>query len=189
MQHGILPRLDAVCSDCCGKYRCCGWSHVWLKPSCPWPWSGAHKCADGCHLTPLSPSPGSRPFPTTPYLSTSAMRRAKNGVKGGRATPSLLGTATREQISDYTMLQSIATGTFEDVKFYLFTRRRGGSGFVYAPRPLYANSALICKASAHFDFGASYMQHSDYFMADYKRLGHILIQCCRRGFPRAWRRT
>ncbi|EIW63025.1 uncharacterized protein TRAVEDRAFT_43329 [Trametes versicolor FP-101664 SS1] len=80
-------------------------------------------------------------------------KNARNNVKMGRATPSgLLGTATREQISDYTMLQSIATGTFEDVKFYLFSRRRGGSGFVYAPRPLYANSALICKASAHFDF-------------------------------------
>lgn len=74
-------------------------------------------------------------------------------------TPSLLSTATREQVSQYAMLDSMTTGTFEDVKFYLFTRRCGGSGFVYAPRALYANSALICKASAHFDFGASYKRH------------------------------
>ncbi|KAH9855262.1 hypothetical protein C2E23DRAFT_901636 [Lenzites betulinus] len=46
---------------------------------------------------------------------------------------------------------SFNTGTFEDVKFYLFSRR-SRSGVVYAPRPLFANTALLCKASSHFDF-------------------------------------
>ncbi|OJT01841.1 hypothetical protein TRAPUB_7706 [Trametes pubescens] len=67
------------------------------------------------------------------------------------ASTHLLSTATREQVTQHTMRHSITTGTFEDVKFYLFSRRKR-SGVVYAPRPLFANSALICKTSSHFDF-------------------------------------
>lgn len=94
------------------------------------------------------------------------VKKAKKSPKGSAApTPldvpdafttvdsaHLPSNATREQVSQHTMRHSIATGTFEDVKFFLFSRRKR-SGVVYAPRPLFANSALVCKASAHFDFG------------------------------------
>lgn len=94
------------------------------------------------------------------------VKKGKKGKKGSAApTPldvsgtlltvgsaHLPSNATREQVSQHTMRHSIATGTFEDVKFFLFSRRKR-SGVVYAPRPLFANSALVCKASAHFDFG------------------------------------
>ncbi|KAI8975820.1 hypothetical protein BD414DRAFT_467491 [Trametes punicea] len=62
-----------------------------------------------------------------------------------------LSTATREEVSQYAMLSSITNGAFEDVKFYAFSRRIG-PGQVDTARPLFANSALICKASSHFDF-------------------------------------
>ncbi|KAI0829632.1 hypothetical protein BC628DRAFT_1357957 [Trametes gibbosa] len=77
--------------------------------------------------------------------------RTRTPLAAPGAAAHLLTTATREQISQYAMLHSMATGTFEDVKFYLFSRRKD-SGVVYAPRPLFANSALICKTSPHFDF-------------------------------------
>ncbi|EIW63026.1 uncharacterized protein TRAVEDRAFT_43330 [Trametes versicolor FP-101664 SS1] len=72
-------------------------------------------------------------------------------IRDSRLRRRLPSNATREQVSQHTMRHSIATGTFEDVKFFLFSRRKR-SGIVYAPRPLFANSALVCKASAHFDF-------------------------------------
>ncbi|KAI0356217.1 hypothetical protein OH77DRAFT_1423820 [Trametes cingulata] len=67
------------------------------------------------------------------------------------ASVHLLNSATREQVSQYAMLHSIRSGAFEDVKFYAFSRR-GIKDLVNSPRPLFANSALICKASSHFDF-------------------------------------
>ncbi|KAI1796418.1 hypothetical protein LXA43DRAFT_879681 [Ganoderma leucocontextum] len=63
-----------------------------------------------------------------------------------------MNAATREEVSQYTMLASIEGGTFEDVKFYAFSRR-ARSGRVDTPRVLFGNSALIRKASSHFDFG------------------------------------
>ncbi|KAI0633354.1 hypothetical protein C8Q77DRAFT_1058079 [Trametes polyzona] len=63
-----------------------------------------------------------------------------------------LRTATREEVSQYAMLTSMTTGTFEDVKFYLFSRRDASSRLVHSPRPLYANRALLCKASPHLEF-------------------------------------
>ncbi len=63
-----------------------------------------------------------------------------------------MNAATREEVSQYTMLTSIESGMFEDVKFYAFSRR-AQDGRVDAPRALFGNSALIRKASSHFDFG------------------------------------
>ncbi|KAI0645431.1 hypothetical protein C8Q79DRAFT_692725 [Trametes meyenii] len=59
--------------------------------------------------------------------------------------------ATREEVSQHAMIHSITTGTFEDVKFYLFSRRTRSGTRVDTPRPLFANSSLICKASPHFE--------------------------------------
>ncbi|RPD78281.1 hypothetical protein L226DRAFT_567942 [Lentinus tigrinus ALCF2SS1-7] len=62
---------------------------------------------------------------------------------------------TFEDVKFYTfslaMLASITNGTFEDVKFYTFSRRTR-AGTIDSPLPLYANSALIRKASSHFNF-------------------------------------
>ncbi|TBU29596.1 hypothetical protein BD311DRAFT_660992 [Dichomitus squalens] len=60
-------------------------------------------------------------------------------------------TATREEVSQYAMLASIEGKAFEDVKFYSFSRL-SRSGRVDTPRALFGNSALIRKASSHFDF-------------------------------------
>ncbi|KAM5532553.1 hypothetical protein V8D89_013759 [Ganoderma adspersum] len=59
--------------------------------------------------------------------------------------------ATREEVSQYAMIASIEGGTFENVKFYAFSRR-ARDGRVDTPRALFGNSALIRKASSHFDF-------------------------------------
>ncbi|RDX50132.1 hypothetical protein OH76DRAFT_1455600 [Lentinus brumalis] len=58
----------------------------------------------------------------------------------------------REQVSQFAMLASMTRGNFEDVKFYAFSRRsRAKAGVVDTPLSLYGNSALIRKASTHFD--------------------------------------
>ncbi|KAI0331010.1 hypothetical protein GY45DRAFT_673313 [Cubamyces sp. BRFM 1775] len=62
-----------------------------------------------------------------------------------------LSTATRQQVSQHAMLTSITTGVFEDVKFYVFSRRTR-SGRVDTPRPLFANNALLVKVSQDFAF-------------------------------------
>lgn len=112
-----------------------------------------------------------------------AAKKGKKGKKGSAAPTSLdvpdtlttvcsahlPSTATREQVSQHTMRHSIATGMFEDVKFFLFSRRKR-SGVVYAPRPLFANSALVCKASAHFDFGMFHAKCSFLVIAELTRL-------------------
>ncbi|KAI0711678.1 hypothetical protein C8Q76DRAFT_737486 [Earliella scabrosa] len=58
--------------------------------------------------------------------------------------------ASKEEISDYTMLASIDGVAFEDVKFWTFSRR-AHSGTVDTPRGLFGNSALVRKASSYFD--------------------------------------
>ena len=60
--------------------------------------------------------------------------------------------ASKEEISDYTMLASIDGVAFEDVKFWTFSRR-ARSGTVDTPRGLFGNSALVRKASSYFDMG------------------------------------
>ncbi|KAH9910216.1 uncharacterized protein BXZ73DRAFT_58985 [Epithele typhae] len=59
--------------------------------------------------------------------------------------------ATREEVSQLAMSASITGNPFEDVKFYVFSRR-SATGRVDTPLPLYANSALIRKVSSHFDY-------------------------------------
>ncbi|KAI0633353.1 hypothetical protein C8Q77DRAFT_1157567 [Trametes polyzona] len=82
-------------------------------------------------------------------------RRAVSSAAGDDLAPAAsttktLQTATRAQVSQYAIPGGIRSGTFEDVKFYLFSRRNH-SGLVDTTRPLYANSALLRKASPHFD--------------------------------------
>ena len=63
-------------------------------------------------------------------------------------------SATRTQVQRMAMLSSMSGYSFEDVKFYAFSRRTH-SGSVDTPLPVFANSVLIRKASSHFDFGTS----------------------------------
>ncbi|THH23049.1 hypothetical protein EUX98_g8128 [Antrodiella citrinella] len=44
---------------------------------------------------------------------------------------------------------SMNTGSFYDTKFFVFSRRRSGSGLIDTPRPVYANSALLKAASPY----------------------------------------
>ena len=62
---------------------------------------------------------------------------------------------TREQISQLAMMASITGQAFEDVKFYAYSRRNL-QGIVDTPLPLFGNSALIRKASPHFNYGMIY---------------------------------
>ena len=90
-----------------------------------------------------------------------ALQKSSKAVASGTSVSSLLripvplSTATREQVSQYALLTSITGGTFEDVKFFAFSRRAASGESVGTPRPLFGNSALIRKASSHFDFGTS----------------------------------
>ncbi|KAM5532554.1 hypothetical protein V8D89_013760 [Ganoderma adspersum] len=60
-------------------------------------------------------------------------------------------STSRDQVQRAALLASVTGRSFEDVKFFAFSRRtRNGS--VDTPLPLLANSALIRKASSHFDF-------------------------------------
>lgn len=61
-------------------------------------------------------------------------------------------STSRDQVQRAALLASVTGRPFEDVKFFAFSRRTR-NGMVDAPLPLLANSALIHKASSHFDFG------------------------------------
>ncbi|RPD63870.1 hypothetical protein L227DRAFT_572310 [Lentinus tigrinus ALCF2SS1-6] len=78
------------------------------------------------------------------WMKNKAKRRKPSGLYAQHA-------GTREQVSQLAMLTSITSGTFEDVKFYTFSRRTR-AGTIDSPLPLYGNSALIRKASSHFNF-------------------------------------
>ena len=65
-----------------------------------------------------------------------------------------MSSASRDQIQRAMMLASIAGQSFEDVKFFAFSRRNR-TGRIDTPLPLLANSALIRKASPHFELGKS----------------------------------
>ena len=56
------------------------------------------------------------------------------------------------QVHRAALLASVTGRQFEDVKFFAYSRRTR-NGAVDTPLPLLANSTLIRKASAHFDYG------------------------------------
>lgn len=87
--------------------------------------------------------------PPPPEPEPERVRKVKRKAKRS-AHPTVHHATTREQVSQLAMLASITSGTFEDVKFYTFSRRTR-AGNVDRPLPLYGNSALIRKASRHFD--------------------------------------
>ena len=61
-------------------------------------------------------------------------------------------SASRDQVQRAALLASLSGRSFEDVKFFAFScRTRDGNAS--KPLPLLANSALLRKASSHFDFG------------------------------------
>ncbi|TFK94560.1 hypothetical protein K466DRAFT_290631 [Polyporus arcularius HHB13444] len=62
-----------------------------------------------------------------------------------------MNVASREEVSQHALLTSIERGTFEDVKFYTFSRRTQ-SGLADKPRALFGNSVLIRKTSSYFDY-------------------------------------
>ncbi|OJT09295.1 hypothetical protein TRAPUB_14292, partial [Trametes pubescens] len=60
-------------------------------------------------------------------------------------------SSSREAILQAALLASASGRSFEDVNFFVFSRRRL-DGLVDHPLPLLANSTLIRKASSHFDY-------------------------------------
>lgn len=60
-------------------------------------------------------------------------------------------SSSREAILKASLLASATGRSFEDVNFFVFSRRRL-DGLVDHPLPLRANSSLIRKASPHFDY-------------------------------------
>ncbi|CDO69305.1 hypothetical protein BN946_scf184976.g24 [Trametes cinnabarina] len=81
--------------------------------------------------------------------STSSLRK-NPGIQ--LPLPHPLRDASKQEVMQYALLSSITgtTGSFEDVKFYVYSRRNA-SGQVNTPRALFANRALLCKTSSHFD--------------------------------------
>ncbi len=69
-----------------------------------------------------------------------------------RHPSAIMNVASREEVSQHALLTSIEGGTFEDVKFYTFSRRTQ-SGLADKPRALFGNSVLIRKTSSYFDYG------------------------------------
>ena len=59
---------------------------------------------------------------------------------------------SRDEVQRAVLLASVVGQPFEDVKFWVFSRR-ASDGTVDTPLPLLANSRLPRKASSHFGFG------------------------------------
>ncbi|TFK94559.1 hypothetical protein K466DRAFT_475956 [Polyporus arcularius HHB13444] len=95
--------------------------------------------------------------------STWGSRRGGWGSRGFLIPgPALQSAAAREthtttnpsSVVHQAFLASITGRAFEDVKFFAFSRRTR-TGSVDSPRPLLANSALLCSAAPHFDYSNS----------------------------------
>lgn len=93
-----------------------------------------------------------------------------------------MASASREKIQRAALLASTTGQSFEDVKFFAFSRCTRNDG-IDTPLPLFANSALIRKASSHFDFGESsrLQQHT----LKLNLISDGLHQCLGRGSRRA----
>ncbi|KAH9942345.1 uncharacterized protein BXZ73DRAFT_87961 [Epithele typhae] len=62
-----------------------------------------------------------------------------------------MASATRDQVQRAAMLASVSGRSFEDIKFWAFSRR-SYTGVVDKPLPLLANSGLLHKVTDHFKF-------------------------------------
>ncbi|KAH9942342.1 uncharacterized protein BXZ73DRAFT_87955 [Epithele typhae] len=62
-----------------------------------------------------------------------------------------MASATRDQVQRAAMLASVSGRSFEDIKFWAFSRR-SHTGVVDEPLPLLANSGLLHKVTDHFKF-------------------------------------
>ena len=80
--------------------------------------------------------------------------RSKSGNTAAIRSVDTIASLSRDQVQRTVLLSSVTGASFEDVKFFAFSRRTR-AGAVDSPRALFANSALVRKASSHFDFGAS----------------------------------
>ncbi|KAH9895071.1 hypothetical protein C8Q73DRAFT_645496 [Cubamyces lactineus] len=60
-------------------------------------------------------------------------------------------SSSREDVLRAALLASVNGSSFEDVKFFAFSRRNR-EGLVDKPMPVLANSTLLRKASSHFDY-------------------------------------
>lgn len=69
-----------------------------------------------------------------------------------------LSSPSRTQLLQAAMLTSFEGRAFEDVKFWVFSRRKCG-GTVDQPKSLVANSTLVRKATPHFDPGKPPFRH------------------------------
>ncbi|OBZ67212.1 hypothetical protein A0H81_12855 [Grifola frondosa] len=77
-------------------------------------------------------------------------KRSKKKGQKSAAPPIPSMSLTRQQISQCAFNSSIVDRSFEDTKFFVFSRR-SASGVIDTPRPLFANSLLMRKASSHFE--------------------------------------
>ncbi|KAI0745441.1 hypothetical protein C8Q76DRAFT_703670 [Earliella scabrosa] len=77
-------------------------------------------------------------------------RKAEREAKAAnQVTP--VASITLKEVHRAALLASVTGRQFEDVKFFAYSRRTR-NGAVDTPLPLLANSTLIRKASAHFDY-------------------------------------
>ncbi|KAI0331011.1 hypothetical protein GY45DRAFT_673314 [Cubamyces sp. BRFM 1775] len=68
-----------------------------------------------------------------------------------RAPKKPVASSSREDVLRAALLASASGSSFEDVKFFVFSRRNR-EGLVDKPMPVLANSTLLRKASSHFDY-------------------------------------
>ena len=94
-----------------------------------------------------------------PSLKKTPTTRPKSGNTAATQSVDPIASLSRDQVQRTALLSSVTGASFEDVKFFAFSRRTR-AGAVDSPRALFANSALIRKASSHFDFGASPCSYS-----------------------------
>ena len=79
-----------------------------------------------------------------------ARKAEREARAANQVTP--VASITLKEVHRAALLASVTGRQFEDVKFFAYSRRTR-NGAVDTPLPLLANSTLIRKASAHFDYG------------------------------------
>ncbi|KAI0661269.1 hypothetical protein C8Q70DRAFT_911337 [Cubamyces menziesii] len=82
-------------------------------------------------------------------MSKNPKGNVKGHKKGAHKKP--VASSSREDVLRAALLASASGSSFEDVKFFVFSRRNR-EGLVDKPMAVLANSTLLRKASSHFDY-------------------------------------
>ena len=103
----------------------------------------------------MAPSEEEKEFTETAEPSSKVKKKAKKkGAKTAEEPAAAIPVITKEYALSSSLLDAVVTGSFIDVAFAVYTRRRA-HGVVDKPRLVFANEAVLRSVSDYFSTCAS----------------------------------